>query len=249
MLETNLNPLPISEILALGDAAKDKWITAQKDFYLILAYLDRTKRYKEDPQYRDASFDTFLRTRYGMTYTTYSETRVVLFDYPDEAEKHGPGFVRKVIKKAGRAKAKKVFEDIDKAAGSRKRPLKTADKEAVLGRHTLPKPETTKREAPRNDWELAFKQAHRRAEELQAQVRDLEDQKKVMLKENRKLTKSNAKLADKVAALQTELDDAQTMANLLQEEIADKERIIQALRIPGTPYTNNATHRPYQPSA
>lgn len=239
MLDTDLNHLPISEVFARTDAAKDKFVATQKEFYLLLAYLDRTRRYKEDEQYKGVSFGVFLDARYNMTLQQYTETRVVLFEYEDQAQRHGTGFVRKTIKKAGRKKAQAVFDDLDKAQSKRKTPLKVADKEKILKEHVVPKPEATKREQPRHDWEFAFKQAHRRAEALQVEVADLKEQKKVMLKENRKLTKAKEALEHQVADLKMAVQEAETMAAMYQEEVEAKERIITSLRIPGTTIPSN----------
>ena len=220
-METNLNPLNINELLAKADAAKDKFITAQKDFYLILAYLDRTKRYKEDKQYSNASFDTFLRVRYNMTYRTYNETRIALFDHPEAVEKHGVGFVRQALKEVGPVKAKEAFKEIDKMQGKRKKPLKTQDKSEVLKKYAMPKPETTKREAPRHDWEFAFKQEHRRAEAMQADLNEKADQVK-------KLTKA--------------LQDARAEIQMLREDIEAKDKVIRSMAVAGYVPNNSIGH-------
>jgi hypothetical protein len=233
MEKTDLNHLTIKDLLAKADSAKDNYVKSQKEFYIILAYLDRTKRYKEDAQYKNASFDSFLRARYNMTSHTYSETRVVLFDYEDDAKKHGAGFVRKAIKKAGRQKAPQVFKEIEKLQAKRKRPVKLSEKEEVLKGFFTPTPQETRREAPRHDWEYAFKQEHRRAENLKATIEDLEDQKKVMMKANSKLTKENTKLKVDMKKMSKDLEDAQTMISILQEELDTKEKVIRSLRVPG----------------
>ena len=225
-MTTNLDQLNISEILTQADNAKDKFITAQKEFYSILGYLDRTKRYKEDAQYKDANFDTFLRTRYNMTQKTYIETKIVLFDFSEAASSHGVGFVRKVIKQAGRSKAQAVFGEIDTHQQKKKMPLKVQDKERILEKHVLPTPAVSKREQPRHDWEFAFKQENRRAEKLNAELEDLRDQ-------NQKLLARNKELSD--------------MLTLLQEELEAKDKQVRMMRKSSgylLPAQSNYAHRP-----
>ena len=231
MLESTLNPLSIEEVLAKADAAKDKYVTAQKEFYELLMYLDRTKRYKELKAYRKASFDVFLRNRYNMSLKTYQETRVVLFEFEEEAEKHGAGFVRGTIKKVGKVKARDALRDVDKAQADRKKPLKVSEKQKIIEKHTLPKtPTQTKREHPRTDWEFAFKQEHKRAEAIQQERDDLKHQIEVVAKRNNELQSSMGKIQKTLERERALRQEAETMIGILHQQIEAKDAEITTLR-------------------
>jgi predicted RNase H-like nuclease (RuvC/YqgF family) len=231
MLESILNPLSIEDVMAKADAAKDKYVTAQKEFYELLMYLDQTKRYKELKAYRNASFDVFLRNRYNMTWKTYSETRVVLFEFEEEAEKHGAGFVRSTIKKAGKLKAKEALKEVDEAQTKRKKPLKVSDKQKIVEKYTLPKsPTATKREQPRTDWEFAFKQEHKRAAAMQSERDEFKQQVEMLVKRNTELTSTNQKLQKNLNRERNMRKELESLNYALHEEMEKLKEANESLR-------------------
>jgi ribosomal protein S15P/S13E len=232
--EKDLNPLTINDLLAKADQAKDKFMSSQIEFYRILAYLDRTKRYKEDEQYKTASFAVFISTRYGISYNAYTKNRIALFEYGDEVKEHGLGFVSQAVKELGPIKAKKAFTECKKVQATRKKPLRTSDKSEIIKKFTVPKTaETTKREQPRHDWEYAFKQEHRRAEGLQASLAEKTDQAAMLIKKNKELTQDLAKVHKTLENERNMREEAETMILMLQEELDRKDKVINALRIAG----------------
>ena len=149
---------------------------AQKEVIYALSYLRASGRYKENPQYRKSSFETYILGQYNMKVGTFLENERAVLHYPEVAEKYGIGLVAKVHRKCGVKKAAQVFREIKEVQGSLKTPIKRAKIESVIEKHSAP----LKPKVPAIDWRERYEReaaAHmdtkRELKEARAQIERL----------------------------------------------------------------------------
>lgn len=106
-----------------------------KTLITVLYYLERTKRYKENKAFAKSSFAVYLRDRFNISESEYRRSRMAYVSFPDEAEKHGVGFVSRVVSRCSAADAPKVFKSIDKLQKDRKTTVTINDREDILALH------------------------------------------------------------------------------------------------------------------
>jgi len=100
-LKKQFDTTAISTIEKEADACIVNHLTARKEFIGILFYLERTKRFKENKTFKDATFGQYISDRFHLLYGTYHRERRAFFSFPHEAEKHGVGVVSKAITRCG----------------------------------------------------------------------------------------------------------------------------------------------------
>lgn len=165
---------------------------AQKRMVLALSYLRMTNRYKENPQYKNSSFTTYLQGQFNMRMGTFMEKERAIIRFPEEAKKYGIGLVAKVHRVVSAKNEKAVFKEIRESQG--KLPIKQAKIEAIIQKYAPVK----EPKAPTVDWKMkydmevlahmetktALKTAKAQIEKLKATVvelRPLRDMKEAMM--------------------------------------------------------------------
>jgi hypothetical protein len=116
------------------DEAKELSLENDRKRIQLLYYLERTNRFRENPQYKNATFDVYLRYRHGIRAHTYHERRIAFIAHEKEALTYGPGLVAKVRRECGPLKVSDVFSKI--------KPTNGHDKiEKIIQAHAKPKPD------------------------------------------------------------------------------------------------------------
>lgn len=115
---------------------------SRKTFILLLYYLKFTGRYKMNPKYKAASFDTYALERYNIRPTTFRNEMRVFAKYDKAAEELGIGVVRKIEKKCGAKKVRLVLDKITAIKKEAKRPLDRHQIDSVIWDNRKP---TTKK--------------------------------------------------------------------------------------------------------
>jgi hypothetical protein len=85
----------------------------RSEFILSLYYLERTKRYKENPIYTKSSFEIYINNLFNLRYSTYKKERFAFISFPDLAKKWGPGLIDKIRHKCGAGKVVDVVNLIE----------------------------------------------------------------------------------------------------------------------------------------
>lgn len=104
----------IDEIEALAKNANELQEMQHKEFIGALFYLENTKRFKENPTYKAATFAEYTIGFYGLSVQTYNHYRFAYFRYPAESEKYGPGTIMNIVKKCGGEMVPTVIKAIEK---------------------------------------------------------------------------------------------------------------------------------------
>lgn len=76
-------------------------VDAHRHLISVLSYLEHTRRYREDPAFSTSDFDKYLRSRFDMAYTRYSEGKTAYIRYPDLTTTYGVGFVTDAARRCG----------------------------------------------------------------------------------------------------------------------------------------------------
>jgi hypothetical protein len=118
----------------------------RKDFILGLYYLDRTKRYKENKVYKNATFEKYIGNLYSLKRATYDKERFAFIAHPEAAEKYGPGLVARIKDDCGADRVVDVVKKIEDA-----KDIGTIDKIIVKNAKKQPEPKNadTKSEPPK----------------------------------------------------------------------------------------------------
>ncbi|MBE9546923.1 MAG: hypothetical protein IMF10_05450 [Proteobacteria bacterium] len=137
-----------------GEIKENKYLSikAQRDMVRALSYLKDTERYKENPLYRKSDFANYLAGQYNMRENTFFESERAFTHYPEETKKYGVGLVAKVYRKCGARNEKKVFQEIEKAQGKLKTPIRQDEIESIIQKYSLP----PKAKAPAVDYETLY---------------------------------------------------------------------------------------------
>lgn len=77
-----------------------------------LFHLEQTQKFREDPRYKDSTFEDYLKYRFYMSYSKFRDLRISFNNYPREMLTYGPQVVAEVRKKCGALNAPKVFQEI-----------------------------------------------------------------------------------------------------------------------------------------
>jgi hypothetical protein len=112
-LKAKYDDKAISEIEAVAKTASATQESQHKEFIGVLFYLENTKRFRENDQFKKSTFGEYVRAFYGMAIHTYNHYRFAYFRFPVESEKYGVGPVMKTVKNCGSETAPMVFKAIE----------------------------------------------------------------------------------------------------------------------------------------
>jgi hypothetical protein len=128
----------IDEIEGEIETSKSLSLDGQRGMIFALSYLKSSSRYKENPIYRSASFENYLKGMFNMRLNTFYERERAFVHYPKETEKYGVGLVAKVKRKCGAKKEKTVFNEIREAQKKLKTPIKADQIETIIKKNSPP---------------------------------------------------------------------------------------------------------------
>lgn len=131
--------LKIDEIESKIETAFKSSRESQKEMYMMLYYLYTSKRFRENPRYKKASFDSYLNDRFTMRMGTFREGVRAFSNYADFAVEYGAGLVTKISNTCGFKKVSKVISEIEKEEKQHKIPMTRMKIEAVIQKYAKPK--------------------------------------------------------------------------------------------------------------
>ena len=105
----------IEEIERMALESQGTSVEARREFIEALYYLRENGRFRENPKFKDATFATYIHSRFMMSVSQFDRERVAYINFPDATERFGPGVVSKAVKKLGQPGARKVFNSLGKA--------------------------------------------------------------------------------------------------------------------------------------
>lgn len=171
--------MTINELESMIEAAFRSARDAQKEMYGMLYYLYTTKRFRQNPRYKKAAFETYLEDRFTIRMGTFRENVKAYVNYPDFAVEYGAGLVTKISNVCGSKKISKVISEITKEEKTRKNDLNRSKIEEIIQRNATP----TKVKHEVTDWRGMYereREAHMKTiESLKAagkRIIELEDQ-------------------------------------------------------------------------
>lgn len=113
-LKNTFGKLTIKEVENHVRQSKTASIATRRDFIMLLYYLDRTSRFRENTDYKNASFGEYIYNMYGVRKTTYDKERHAFIAHPDAVKKIGVGVVIKATRECGAIESVKAIDEITK---------------------------------------------------------------------------------------------------------------------------------------
>lgn len=199
-MTTNYDQTKVAELINQAKDSTQKAASHEAKFIDILAYLQRTARYKELLRYKAATFNQFLSDEFMLTFSNYNKRRRAYFNHPIETKKWGIGKIAKIIDTCGPTKVKQVVEDLDKL----KNPTNSSVSK-IISKHAKTKKPIKKTvndfkstsavlESKNVDLTATIKEYQRIEKALEEQIRKLSAALKNKKEENERLLKENQNL-------------------------------------------------------
>lgn len=182
---------PIKEIENLIRADLKKSREAEGEAMAALRYLEKTGRFKENPQYKKATFESYLSNEHGLSYSRYVALARAYVYWPEEAVKYGGNVLAKASRKAGVTQMPSVLKDLDAASRGRKTPLPIQKIESTIQAHAPKKPAT---KPPEVNWKHEAERWRKDCLDAQAEVRALTELTQEQAGQIEKLKRYIAKL-------------------------------------------------------
>jgi len=128
------------------EAAREKILELrhQKNFIRALYYLDYTKRFRENPRFKNASFNEYVKTMFDLSPGRYGDLKLAFIGAPVEAVKYGPSIPIAAHHRCGAVGKEKVFNDLASVPIEKVTPALV---EKVIAKHEKPELKA-KREEP-----------------------------------------------------------------------------------------------------
>ena len=135
---------------------------AEEDRHKItkLYALQDSKRYRENPLFKKASFALYLYERWHMRENTFEYRCKAYFNFPAFSMKYSPGLTERIIKECTALKAPSVINEITSLAGKRKKALSRADIEKIIDHNRKPKQQKAT-VTPIPDWRARAERAEK----------------------------------------------------------------------------------------
>lgn len=188
-LKIRYDKKPLADIEQSLDKAKSVSLESRRDFIKTLFYLDSTKRFRENPAYKKATFAVYIGYRFHLRLGTYQKEKIAFLANEKQTMVYGPGLVNKVRTECGPTKVDLVFSKIS--------PEDSVQKiEKIIRTYAKPKAEK-KKEKARTEIPSVIEQSLR--------TRNLELEKLVEEKDEQiaKLKITVARLKEEKAELQS----------------------------------------------
>ena len=136
--------LSITDIESICIKANGEYLKARKELIETLFYLYATKRFRENPKYKKATFADYLWGMFSVKECHYENERKSFAIYPKQVEKYGIGAVVKVVSQVRVLDQQKVFNGIAAKQAVRKRPLQQVEVDKIISKYipSKTKPET-----------------------------------------------------------------------------------------------------------
>jgi len=139
----------IEQIETIAESALKESVENRVKFISVLYFLERTKRFRENKQFKNETFKNYITIKYLLPYERYYQERLAYVKTPKEVETYGIGNVVKVNKQCSPLEAPKVFEELNRKVKEKQKKQKVTDSQpvvlaqpeidAVIKKHARPK--------------------------------------------------------------------------------------------------------------
>jgi len=157
-----------------------------REFILGLMYLRDTTRFKENPMYKNSTFELYVNDRFGLAKEKYHNMLIAYINFPDESMKWGAELIGHIKKKCGIDKIATVVDKITAKDATLKGGIKREGIERIIldeSKDSAPKKEL----APPADYKVSYEEALRTIRQLQKEKYALSEQIKKLKKTVREL--------------------------------------------------------------
>ena len=182
----------INDIESVVFQGKAGEVDSQRSYMQALSYLEQSKRFRENPTYAKTGFKDYLSHRFNMKFGDYTTMKTIYIQYPEEAAKHGVGFIVEVQKMVGKKKLPEALQAIADTQKERKKSLPLDKKREIVSKMA---PES---DQARVNWKAMYEEAKYQIEQLnleiaerKATMRDMEFHLQALKEENRALKAKN----------------------------------------------------------
>jgi hypothetical protein len=160
----------------------------------VLWYLRHSNRFKENPQFKNSTFDQYVKAIFGITEAAFDLERRAFFQYGDKVDGLGMGIVKKVLAQVPAPLHSKVLDTICRrttAPGSP--PLWDAAKEVIKNHQKKHVVSESQAQEPDPDTKVGkIDKSREIIAELKQQIKDLKAQRDKLIKANGELKKQIA---------------------------------------------------------
>lgn len=174
----------------------------EKAFILRLFYLESTKRFRENPAFRKATWADYLQRKWNMSVNQYMKLRMAWIAYEEFSEQHGPGTVAKVVQECGAKKTPEVIKAIQKEAPQA--PIKQEALQKIIEKHREPVIQRSN-----TDWKAMY----------QVKVAEIERRDRII----KALQAENLELKERVGKLQGVIRKMHGITSMLDTQSATVE--------------------------
>lgn len=151
-LKKKYDPKSIKEIEAIIKGEMGNLRDAQYLIIEVLFYLEVSGRWKENPDYKTATFKQYLSGMLNMKYATYKEMFRAYNNFRSEVKRFGVGLVAKVKRECGALNEKRVLSEIKKAQPEGK-PINQQKIEQIIKKNST---QRKKEPQPYVDWKNKY---------------------------------------------------------------------------------------------
>lgn len=162
----SFDKMGINDIESVVFRGKEGEVDSQRSYMQALSYLETSKRFRENPTYSKVAFKDYLAHRFNMKFVDYSTMKTIYIQYPEEAAKHGVGFIVEVQKLVGKKKLPEALQAIADTQKERKRTLPLDKKREIVSKMA---PES---EQARVNWKAMYEEAKHTIEQLTHEVEE-----------------------------------------------------------------------------
>lgn len=109
-----LDSKSIHEVEEEALSYQSNYVESRKNFIKILLYIEKNKRWHENPQFKKAPFADYLKDKFSISYQQYYYERVAIEKFADKIEDYDYGTAIQVVRRVPANKREKTFKLLDK---------------------------------------------------------------------------------------------------------------------------------------
>lgn len=213
-----LDKKTIQEIEAEATSLQNNYLEQRKEFIKIMMYLDRTNRFRENPQFKKSPFAEYIKDMYNISYHQYYTERLVIEKWPEQAEKYGWGTTARIINNANGKKQEQIFRAVKKKEKEKGEPLHATELDEITKRIAPKKRKKVKQPKPS---EQSKKELEKEVTRLKDDLLALDQYKAELEEQVAKLKKTVAERNKKISELKQKLDKVTYEKDLALQEKDD----------------------------
>lgn len=118
-LKQQYSSLAIGKLESMIQGSRTVYEQSRVSMIKMLYYLEFTRRFRENKEYKDANFKDYLLEVHGMRYNTYLKERYAVLHYPEESKIVSPALISKVVDNCGPRKSKELIQEMASIKGKK----------------------------------------------------------------------------------------------------------------------------------